>query len=187
MQVFIMMNGFSQSGKTFLAKKIAKLSPSLVKIDTSSVHDFLNHNFSVFSDDQTIQGKKYDLRQKTTKAIQNTLLETLVTEGFSVILDTCNLKQEKRKKVLDQVKELNKEIKTLIIQINIPEKQLLEQLKKADQEKIKQGLEPAWIELYQDKQKKLFEAPQQSEADELLIYNGNNQSEILDKIKSFIK
>ena len=45
MQIFVMMNGFSQSGKTLLAKKMEGLSPALVRVDTSHVHDFVNKNY----------------------------------------------------------------------------------------------------------------------------------------------
>ena len=187
-QVFIMMNGFSLSGKTHLAKKIEKKFPKIfARVDSTTIHNFPNKNYPIFKDDNTIKGYSYDLRHKTTKAVHNTLIETLLKEGVSVILDSCNSKKEKRQKLLEMAKGINKEIKTIIISVNIPEKELYKRLRRYDRKNIKNGEKPAWVDLYENIQKRDFEIPTKKEADYLLNYKSGQEEKILGKLSQIIE
>lgn len=56
-QIFIMLNGFSLSGKTTLANKISTRFPGVFTlINSNQIHDFLNNTYPIFKDDNTIQG-----------------------------------------------------------------------------------------------------------------------------------
>lgn len=187
-QLFIMLVGFSQSGKTTLAKKIqTEFSDKFIRIDSNSIHDFLNKNYPIFQDDQTVSGQSFELRQKTTKAIQQALIETLPLEGYSLILDACNLHKDKRKRILSKIKEINKDIVTIILQVQIPEEKFYQNLKKADQIKRAKGEKLVWLELYEKVQKKNFIEPQKGEADYFFTYTRGNLSEILDNLKNLLK
>lgn len=131
-RAFIMMNGFSRSGKSTLAKRIVLKTPELIRIDSDDIHDFLNKTYPVFQDEDSIDGQSYDLRQLTTKRIQITLFSVLLENGKSIIHDSCNLKKETRQKVLDLVKKIDKDIVTIVIQHKIAEKALYKNIAKAD-------------------------------------------------------
>lgn len=170
-----MMSGFSQSGKSTLSKKIMEEFPEFFnRIDADSIHDFLNKTYPAFQDDNTIEGRSFQLRQQATTAIRAALIELLIRNGNSIIFDSCNAIKNKRNAILAKVKEINKNIKTVIVYIKISEEQLISNLKKADCKKIENGEKPAWVDLYEKIQKKEFEEPQESEADRFIIFDGDN-------------
>lgn len=183
-----MMVGFSRSGKSTLSKKILKALPDqFIRIDSDPIHNFLNKTYSVFRDDNTIKGKSYELRQKATKAIHNALSKVLLQNGFSIILDSCNLSREKREKIIDDIRKVNKDIKTIIIYNEMPESQLYKNLRKADQRLIKRKAKPAWVDLYEKIQKPKFEKPEKIEANYLFRHTEKNTSNIIKQLKTIVK
>ena len=186
-QIFIMMVGFSQSGKTTLAKKIAKeFARFFIRINSDSIHDFLNKNYNVFQDDKTITGKGYDLRQKTTSAIKKVLIKELIASHYSVILDSCNLAKAGRLELLKSVKKIKNNIVTVIILVKIPETILYKNLRQADKRKKDRGEKAVWVDLYEKVQKDKFVRPNKNEVDYLLIYNYLKEKSVLKKIKKII-
>ena len=182
-QVFIMLVGFSQSGKSTLSEKIQEAFPNkFIRIDPDSIHVFLNKTFPIFQDDNTIQGKSFALRQKATEVIKNTLCDVLLKEGYSIILDSCNLVRTERKALLTKAKKINKDISTIILDVQIPEAQLYKRLRDADQRNVEKGEKPAWIDLYEKIQKNKLVTPQETEGDYFLIYSGKNLQTVLDNI-----
>ena len=178
-QVFILMNGYSKSGKTTLVNKILETFPKVfVSIDTTKIHDFLNHNYPIFQDDQSITGNAYDLRDKTTKAMQKTMQNTLLKEGVSYIDDSCNSKLEKRQEILSSVRSLKPNIVTMIISVQISEIELLKRLQTLDDEAESRGNKRVWVELYEKVQKPATVVPTAQEA--------NHDKEILDKIRKVL-
>lgn len=183
-QMIIVMNGYSKSGKTTLVNKILKKFPKkFVSIDSAKIHDFLNQNYPVFQDDWSVSGEAYNLRDKATKAIQETLQNTLIKEGISYIDNSCNSTVEKRKKIIDKAKSLNSNIVTVIICVQISEKKLLQRLKALDDETASRGSKRVWVELYEKVQKPAMKVPTPKEADYVLFYSGANSGEIIEKIK----
>jgi predicted kinase len=182
-----MLVGFSLSGKSNLAKKIQENSPGkFTKIDSNSIHDFLNKTYSVFQDDNTIYGKSFELRQRTTKAIHNALLSTLFQEGYSVILDSCNLARERRDKIITKIKKINKNIATIVLYNQIPEEQLHKNLRKADQRNLERGKKPVWVDLYEKVQKPRLEEPQEDEADHFFTCTRGNLKGVFDNLKKIV-
>ncbi len=187
-QIFIMLVGFSQSGKTILSKKILKaFANQFVRIDSNAIHDFLNKTYSIFRDDNTIKGKSYKLRQKTTKVIHDALIKVLLQNRFSIILDSCNLTRERREKIINSVKRVNKDIKTVIIYNKISESQLYKNLRKADQRLIRKRKEPVWVDLYEKVQKPKLEEPKRSEADYFFKHTRENPNNIIKQLKVIIR
>lgn len=186
-QIFIMLVGFSRSGKSTLVKKILKTFPNrFVRINSDTIHAFLNKTYPIFQDDNTIQGKSYELRQEATKVIYNALLDVLLKNGHSVILDSCNLSREKRGKIITNVKKINKGIKIVIIYNEISEDQLYKNLRKADQQLVQKGAKPTWVDLYKKIQKPKFEKPQKIEADHLFVYTRKDAKDIFNQLKIII-
>lgn len=178
-QLFVMLVGFSRSGKTTLAKKIIENIKDLVLIDSDSIQLFLNNTYSLFRDDNTIEGKSYEIRQKATKAMQEALISTLLKDGHSILLDANNGRKEIREAILKAVKNINPEVQTVLIRHKIDEEILYENIRKADQIKG----DNTWKDLYEKVQKPKFVEPNKDEADCLLIH-ANNTEEIIDEIKN---
>ncbi|MFA6307467.1 MAG: AAA family ATPase [Patescibacteria group bacterium] len=178
-QLFIMLIGFSRSGKTTLAKKIIENIKDLVLIDSDSIHLFLNNTYPLFQDNDTIEGQSYEIRQKTTKAIQEALISTLLKDGHSILLDANNGKKEVRETILKTVKNINPEIQTILLRHKIDEKILYKNIKKADQ--IKGGY--TWKDLYEKIQKPNFDEATKDETNYLLIHT-NNTADIINEIKN---
>lgn len=183
-----MMNGFSLSGKTYLAKKIEKKFPrTFVRIDSTTIHDFLNREYPLFDDDKTVIGQSFDLRQKATKAVQKAFMESVVGEGCSVILDSCNSTYEKRQKILNNIRKVAPKAVTIIIHIDISEEKLLKRLKRHDREKVKNGETPAWVDLYTQIQKKQFKKPKKGESDYLINFKGGEESKVFAQLEKILK
>jgi predicted kinase len=180
-QLFVMLVGFSRSGKTTLAQKIVENINDLVLIDSDSIHLFLNNTYLLFRDDNTIEGKSYEIRQKATKAMQEALISTLLKDGHSILLDANNGRKEVREPILKAVKNIDPEINTILIRHKIDEEVLYENIRKADQ--IKGG--NTWKDLYEKVQKPKFDEPSKEETDYLLI-NTNNTEEVIGEIKNIL-
>lgn len=170
-QTLLLMRGFSKSGKTTLARKIEKHFPdTFVRINSDSIHAFLNTTYTVFQDDNTVSGRAYELRDKATKAVQEALLKVLLQQGISVIYDACNNQKKKRAKYIRLAHRISPNIRVGIININIPEKDLIRRLEIADDESIASGGNRVWLDLYEKVQKPAFVEPAEAEADFVLSY-----------------
>ncbi|MBU0706832.1 ATP-binding protein [Patescibacteria group bacterium] len=180
--VLIMIVGFSRSGKSTLVNQIIKNFSTITKIDTDSIHDFLNQTYSVFKDENTIEGKSFDIRQKSTRAIQEALISTLLADGHSVLLDSCNLSKAIRDTIFTLARESDQKITTILIRHKINEDALYENIRKADQEKGG----TIWKDLYEKIQKPALNEPSASEVDHLMIHKKNTK-EIIDKIQSILR
>lgn len=173
-QVFVMLNGFSKSGKTVLAERICQTFPrTIVRIDSATIHDFLNSKYDIFKDDNSIFGSAFKLRDKSTKALQDAIIDVLVTNGVNVILDACNSKAEKRERIINKIKHLSPNCKTMIISIDVDEVNLLKRLNDLDDESEASGNKRVWVDLYQKVQKPSFSAPKIDEADVVIKYTGS--------------
>lgn len=88
---------------------------------------------------------------------------------------------------MERTKNINKEIKTIIISVRIPEEVLYKRLKRYDRKNIKNGGKPAWVELYENIQKKDFEIPTKKEADYLFNYKSGQEEKILGKLSQILE
>lgn len=182
-QVFIMLVGFSRSGKTTLADKIIKEIPELIKIDSDSILEFLTKTYPIFQDGDAINGKSYKLKQISNKYMQMGLISALLENNYSVLLDSCNIKMDIRKKILYKVKESGADIQTIIIRHKINEDVLYENIRKADDGF---GGSNNWKEMYEKVQKPNFDEPIKDEVDYLLLHE-NNTEHIISEIKNIIR
>lgn len=172
-KTFIMIVGFSQSGKRWLINRHPVLN-RLFCVHTDPIHDLLNNRFKFLRDDNTVEGKAYWERQFLTNIIKEKLLAKAFPEGLAVLNDSCNLKKEERKERLALAKRFS--YKTIIIWMVCSEATLLSRLKKADIKNVNEGEKPAWVELYQKVQKVRFNPPNKNEADEILIFDSEKNS-----------
>lgn len=178
-QLFVMLVGFSGSGRSTLAKDITENFPNrFTIIDVKDIHTFLNTTYPVLQDDNTIHGESFDLRQKISGDLELTLVKSFIESNKSIIYDASNLAREKRDKVIETVKKLNPEITIIIVNIQIGEELLLNELQSRDEAAVKNGLKAPWIELYEKVQKSKYEAPSADEADALIVYDRSNLEQV---------
>lgn len=182
-QVFIMLVGFSRSGKTTLADKIIKEIPELIKIDSDSILEFLTKTYPIFQDNDSVNDKSYKLKQISNKYMQMGLISALLENDYSVLLDSCNIKMDIREKILRKVKETNTNTQTIIIRHKINETLLYENIRKADD-----GFSTSnnWKDIYEKIQKPNFDEPIKDEVDYLLLHE-NNTENIISEIKNIIQ
>lgn len=183
---YIFTVGLSLSGKTWLVKKIKERFPRQFEvIETRAIHDYLN-TMDLWKDDNTVEGKSYELRQKATKAIRKSLIEVFGREGISLIQDSSNLIAKDRAERLAVVKDANPNIKSVLIFVNT-DKQIVEGRAKKDDALLKKdGYKEAWYDLYL-KQIERFEVPNKEEADYFIEYDGKNWESVLKKLEEIMR
>lgn len=188
-QYYIITVGYSLSGKTTLIKKLDLVFKSynfpIFYVDTRSIHDYLNKNYQIFQDDNSVNSKNYKLRQDATDGIQQALLKAMLDNGYNVLKDSCNLSLDDRQKQYQIVRKINSEIKIVMIYANPIEKDLIRNIQKCDTELIENKKAPVWLDLY-EKQKKRINIPSKEEVDIFIEYNWQNYEEVEKKIINFI-
>ena len=167
-KTFVMMTGFSKSGKTYVVENNPSLR-SFFRVSTGKIHDLINKNFDFLKDDNRVNGRAYWERQYLTKIVRKGLIDKALKEGIAVVSDSCNLSKSSRKKNLRKAKKYG--YQTVLIWVLCSESELLERLHQADEENIKKGKKPTWEELYK-MQKKIFyngNEPNNNEANRVII------------------
>jgi gluconate kinase len=183
--IFLMMVGYSLSGKTTIVKQIIEKYPKkFFVIDSRRIHDYLN-TIDIFQDDNSITGPAYKLRQESTDSIQNALLISLGKNGISIISNSCNQVKRERREKISLLKNLVPNMKSVILFVYPNENIVLERAKKEDEALIVQGKKPVWIDLHNEQIKRM-EFPTKEEANFLLEYNGNNIEEILLQLEKIV-
>jgi predicted kinase len=165
-KIFVMMVGYSKTGKTSSIKDDVRLN-KFFKLSSDDIHDLLNSKLSFLKDDNTINGKAYWERQYLTKIIRKKALEKAFSKGLAIVSDSANLVRKKRSLWLKMAKKHSYE--TVIIWVFCPEKELLSRLKKYDDDLISKGESATWVNLYNNIQKEIFDLPLPSEADSIKI------------------
>jgi len=167
-KTFVMMTGFSKSGKTYVVENNSSLR-NFYRVSTDKIHDLINNNFDFLKDDNRVNGRAYWERQHLTKIVRRRLIDKALKEGIAVVNDSCNLSKYLREKNLHKAKKYG--YQTVLIWVLCSEPELLERLHQADKENIKSGKKPTWDSLYK-MQKKIFyngNEPDKNEADEFIV------------------
>lgn len=187
-QIFLMTVGFSLSGKTTIINRILdKYKETFFVIDTRSIHDYLNMQYEIFRDDNSVEGNMYNTRQKTTDKIQFELLKLMIEGNFSVIKDSCNQVRLERKEQFGRVKGLNSKIKTVILFVNPKNEELMKTINRVDNELLEKGSKPVWKVLYEKVQKDRMEIPTPDESDYFIEYDRKNGANVLDELAKILR
>ncbi len=154
----IVMCGLSRIGKTTYVEKYYK---NYYRIDSLRIHETINTLFKFLQDDRTVNGPAYMQRQLLTYLIRELVMKYALRHGRAIVCDSVNGTKELRQKLIELGEKAGYMIE--IIYIRRTNRNLfLDILKQQDQEKILQGREPAWRELF-DKQEQSFEPPTEDE------------------------
>lgn len=167
-KTFVMMTGFSKSGKTYVVENNSSLR-NFYRVSTDKIHDLINNNFDFLKDDNRVNGRAYWERQHLTKIVRRRLIDKALKEGIAVVNDSCNLSKYLREKNLHKAKKYG--YQTVLIWVLCSEPELLERLHQDDKENIKSGKKPTWDSLYK-MQKQIFyrgNEPDKNEADEFIV------------------
>lgn len=170
-KVFVLLVGFSLSGKSFFIGHHPSLR-SFFRINSKQLHSALNSRIEELRDDNTIHGNAYEDRQKMTKELRKAILEQALTKGIAIVSESCNLERTWRAQLFSLAKQYG--YKTVLIHVQCDEKTLLQRLQKADTENISRSEKPTWVALYEEVQKKRFAQPSADEADVFVEFHSEN-------------
>lgn len=177
--------GFSRSGKSTLVKAITQKYPKrFFVIDTNSIHDFLNKN-EIFQDDMSIKGEAFELRKSMTDKIQRLMVSEMIIKGYSIISDSCSQVRNERRERINQIKEINKDMKVAIIHVNTPMEMIMKRATEEDDALRQQGRKPVWEDLIKMQQKRI-ELPSKDEADYLIEYDGFDSDKVLKELEPIL-
>ncbi len=165
-KLFVLMVGFSKSGKTTYIENDEKLK-KLFKLSTIRIHEVINNKFIFLKDDNTVNGRAYWERQFLTRLVRKKILNKVLSQGIAVINDSANLRKQERTQRLKIAKKYN--YKTEIVWVVCKEQTLLKRLKDLDRKLEKEGKKPTWVDLYNNVQKDRFNQPTKEETDKLSI------------------
>jgi predicted kinase len=167
-KIFIATLGFTHSGKTYIAKKLIKKFPQLVKIESREIHNTINSIFPELKDDKSVEGEAYWLRQVITQDLREKLIEKLCQNDWWIINDSANLVKEERQKRLKIAKKFK--YKTVLVWVMAENKTLVRRIKKSDAKLKAKGEKQVWMNLYKNVQHARFEKPTRKEADLLIKF-----------------
>jgi predicted kinase len=166
--IFVMLVGFTHSGKTHLAEH-SPLLREMFRINSRHVHELLNKEFDFLQDDNTIEGQAYQLRQELTQEVRLRLFKKALADGQAILSDSANIRKEDRTARLALAKQYN--YATVIVWVQCVQSVVLGRLLDSDDAALAQDEQPTWINLYERVQVPRFEVPTEDEADELIIFN----------------
>ena len=182
-KVFIATVGFTHSGKTIIVSELKKRIPYLVSVNSNQIHKIIDSKFLELSDDNSIRGKGYWLRNIITDEIREFLIERLCEEGWWVASDSANLKKSQRDERFQAPRKLG--YKTVLLWVNLPEEEIVERVMLADKEESEYGKVPVWFDLYEKVQKPAFEKPTPEEAD--IFITAEEEGYVVDMIINHLK
>lgn len=182
-QFLILMYGPVWSWKTTLSKKIEKKF-KLNRICNDSIREYFIKNIQYY--------KKTDISYSTSTSnhmweavsmIRDVIIKNIISMWESIILDSWNIKKATRKNIFDLKKHATKDVKTVIINCNIDEKELVSRLEKRDSRSKNKTKRKDFFLL---KQRYKLENLEKKEADFILNFNQKNTRQIFLELQNII-
>lgn len=164
-KTFVMLVGFSQSGKHALVQHHPVLR-EWFPIDSSVIHGLLMGELELLGDDSGIGREAFPLRQAITRKIRQQLFSRVIWDGYAIVSLACNLARKDRREPLAIAR--SRGYRTAIIHVTVDEQILQQRLREADQQEPNRLI--SWQDLYQSFQRPRFNRPEPSEADLLLHF-----------------
>lgn len=184
-QYFIITVGHMASGKTTLAKKIEK-ELWITRVNNDDLRYFFMEKYSCYKEIQDIsyRTEKTAEMNKLVKEIKTNIAKHLLEQWYSMIFDAGHIHPNSRKKIFDLKRYAKYPCKTIIINTNINELELLKRLEERD---IISNYTTKWKQFYLEKKKHEFIQVKNYEADHILQYNQNNTKEIIKELEQITK
>ena len=182
-QSLILLFGHNAAGKTTLAKKLEKTF-ELNVVNGDVIREMLIKNIKYYSKTHnSFPNERIATANKIVDICREETIKELLSQNQSILLDGGGITKEKRKEYLKLKKYSKREVVTIIIEVIIDEKILIERLKFRD----KKNAKFKWLKFYKKIRKKRYEAVEEKEADYILIYNQKNYRELVDSLKKVLK
>jgi predicted kinase len=169
-QQLILMQGFTHSGKSTLARKMMhqEKRDSVVMVEDVSINKFVREQFPHLETDRNIIAIAEAAAGNIKSAIKIALVKGGLELGKSVLVDAAHLEASSREQLHDLARSVNRDIMTVLVPVCVPEPILLARLKKSDQFNILNGREPYWVDYYLNVQKPRYQPVEEDEADLVL-------------------
>ena len=181
-QCLILVIGHNASGKTMLSNRILKHF-NINRVNGDDVRDFLISKIHYYSDmHYSYPNPKIKSANKVVTTFREELIRELLSQGESVLVDGGGITKESRKKYMELKKISSQKIITVIIELDVEEKILLQRLKHRD----KSNKNHRWIDLYNDIRKDKYEEVTNDEADHVLKFNQDNPDAILERMRDIV-
>ncbi|MBI3624124.1 ATP-binding protein [Candidatus Saccharibacteria bacterium] len=177
-QLFINVIGHNGSGKTTLSKKLAdQFAFNLVNGD--DFRHFIYDHIRYFNDlDGSFPSDRFSQLAPLVLDYRVKLTHTLLANQQTVIYDGSGATRAYRDNYLPAIRQEFPDVKTVIIWVDIDEKELLARL--AERDKAQKA---RWTKQYHQIKKALFDPPKDDEANVILRYDQTNYNEIAETIK----
>lgn len=180
-QLFINIVGFNASGKTTVAKKLAK-EFKLSRISGDDFREFVNSHIAYFDKTGYFPNERNDELNPLVIEYRFSMLWTLLKAKQNVIFDGSGATREERAKYLKKIRSDYPEVATVLILADITEPGLLKRL--ADRDEAEPGSQ--WTEVHHRVRKPRFQRPEADEADIILRYDQTNYDEIAAEIRKLL-
>ncbi len=183
-QVFILTVGYPASGKSTLIDQLRQASENLNVVNGDPFRDFLRKEITHFADAEfSKQEPKTVQANKITKEYKRLMFESLIESGQSILFEGNHLQVSKRERWLKRAKEINPEIKTVILYFNIEEGELLKRYEEREEE----NTDSSWVEEFHEWRKDQLDVPSELECDQLMIYKLDETQEIIKELTRLLK
>ncbi len=183
-QYLILIVGHNASGKTTLASELLGFFGDINRVSNDDIRELLMSKVSYFSDtNHSYTSHKSGTMNNIAYAYKEVLAKELLSAGQSILIDGGGITKEKRKENLSFARHACEKITTLIIEVEIDEKKLLERLF----ERNKKNKNHKWVDFYQNIRKKQYETVAENEADYVLKFNQHNKEKIISKLKKILQ
>jgi adenylate kinase family enzyme len=184
------MCGPNASGKTTLAQAIINKFPNLNYVNGDHLRKMITADVAYFKNvDYSVRSPEENIANHFAKMYINGMTDELGRAGQSILVDAVSLRSDTRKFRFDQVRAHNPNIVKIIIGMNIPEEELIKNLSERDRQgTVNHPLTSSnWLKVYNEYGKQTYQLPTPQEADHVLIFNQENQEEILQDLEKIIQ
>lgn len=182
-QYLILIVGHIGSGKTTISKEIVK-NFVINRVSNDDIRESLVLKIPFFSDAHgcSYRSEKAGAMNAVAHAHNKELVKQLLLSGESVLIDGGGITRKRRAEGISLKTFAVKNIKTIVLVLNIPENELLERL--AERDKINKNYK--WVDFYKKVRKQQFERVTDDEADYVLRFDHNDNDEIIAKLKDVL-
>jgi predicted kinase len=173
---YIMLVGFSQSGKSELVQTHPLLS-TYARITTQDLHDRLNARLVCLRDDTSIDGPTYWERQFLTRWLRRDIERRMLATGTSVVSDSCNLERRGRQTQIKAAQAAG--YRVTIVNVHCDPVELARRLVAADDRRAQNGQPRTWWRLVRYIQQPRFQVPHLTEVSSIRHYRSGTRTDTL--------
>ncbi|MCB1595966.1 MAG: nucleoside monophosphate kinase [Xanthomonadales bacterium] len=178
---YIVVFGHNASGKSTFTKKLLNQF-KLNRVNGDIVRDLIIENTNYYSDiNYSYFTEKAASMNRVTDNFRLSLLKELIDNKAPILIDGSSVARRTRTRYLDLVKDNNNYV-TIIIEISIPEKELISRLKERDEN----NKDHQWLNQYIEKKKAMYEPVNKTESNYYLKYTQDNFEEVVKELNIIV-